>query len=101
MMTDIEGQIRELKAHLVELQLQRKYLDEKFIQLFKSAYQNSVDKEPDMESPVKIIAKHIKSLKTYNELRDVGLKLAQCVADEKNVSIGQIFEEIGISMKDE
>lgn len=54
-----------------------------------------------MESPVKIIAKHIKSLKTYNELRDVGLKLAQCVADEKNVSIGQIFEEIGISMKDE
>ncbi|SCV17007.1 uncharacterized protein CGFF_04568 [Nakaseomyces glabratus] len=89
MMTDIEGQIRELKAHLVELQLQRKYLDEKFIQLFKSA----VDKEPDMESPVKIIAKHIKSLKTYNELRDVGLKLVQCVADEKNVSMAKYLRK--------
>lgn len=51
-------------------------------------------------SPNDIISKHIKDLKEYNELRDAGLRMVQIVADEKKVSLREVVEEIGYSIKD-
>ncbi|SCU83188.1 LAMI_0C02322g1_1 [Lachancea mirantina] len=45
-------------------------------------------------------ARHIANLKTYNELRDTGLRLAQMIADEKACKIKDVFEEMGYEMSD-
>lgn len=49
----------------------------------------------------RIIERHIRDLKEYNELRDTGLRLVQIVSDDKKVSLKTIVEEIGYSIKDD
>lgn len=44
---------------------------------------------------------HIRRLKAYNELRDVGLRLTQLIADSKQCKQKDIFEEMGYTISDE
>ncbi|CAB4252343.1 similar to Saccharomyces cerevisiae YHR079C-A SAE3 Meiosis specific protein involved in DMC1- dependent meiotic recombination, forms heterodimer with Mei5p [Maudiozyma barnettii] len=44
---------------------------------------------------------HIQRLKNYNDLRDIGLRLTQLIADDKKCKMGEVFEEMGFSMLDE
>ncbi|KAG0669041.1 hypothetical protein C6P45_004181 [Maudiozyma exigua] len=44
---------------------------------------------------------HVKRLKTYNELRDIGLRLVQIIADDKKCTLKDVFEEMGDSMADD
>ncbi|CCK68883.1 Sae3p KNAG_0B04490 [Huiozyma naganishii CBS 8797] len=43
---------------------------------------------------------HIEQLKEYNELRDIGLRLLQLVADDKKCKIQDVVEEMGYELKD-
>lgn len=52
-------------------------------------------------SPNDIIGTHIKDLKAYNELRDAGLRMVQMVADDKKISLKEVVDEIGYSIKDD
>lgn len=52
-------------------------------------------------SPNDIISRHIKDLKEYNEIRDAGLRMVQIVADDKSISLKEVVEEIGYSIKDD
>lgn len=51
-------------------------------------------------SPEALVKDHISQLKTYNELRDAGLKLAQLIADQKMCKLKNVFEEMGFEMND-
>ncbi|EDO18648.1 hypothetical protein Kpol_1055p4 [Vanderwaltozyma polyspora DSM 70294] len=51
--------------------------------------------------PSEVVSTHIKTLKEYNELRDIGLKLVQIIADEKSCKMKEIFNEMGYSMFDD
>ncbi|CDF88790.1 ZYBA0S03-01992g1_1 [Zygosaccharomyces bailii CLIB 213] len=80
-----EAQLEELKAAKCRLQKEFEEL---------SAELSIVHKPKD------VIDLHIQRLKEYNELRDVGLRLTQLIADEKACKVKDVFEEMGYEVAD-
>ena len=52
-------------------------------------------------SPTDVVKAHIARLREYNELRDLGLRLAQIVSTDKRCSVKEVFAELGHSMNDD
>ncbi|CCH58123.1 hypothetical protein TBLA_0A03230 [Henningerozyma blattae CBS 6284] len=84
-MNDLKLEIESLKNHCDSLQLEYNELSKKY----------NINEDPKQLANLRI-----KLLKQYNELRDTGLKLVQLIAQERNLSIKEIFQEMDISMHD-
>ncbi|KAK9237979.1 Swi5-domain-containing protein [Lipomyces kononenkoae] len=80
----IKARIQEKQARLADLQ--KEYDD--YIKKLKS---------PD---PSQTIKQHIKLLKEYNEIRDVGLGLIGMIADTRAVRVADVMPEYGVSVGD-
>lgn len=52
----------------------------------------------DMMDPDKVVKQHIKQLKEYNELKDTALNLIQLIADQRQVRLGVVMDEIGVEL---
>ncbi|SMN18427.1 similar to Saccharomyces cerevisiae YHR079C-A SAE3 Meiosis specific protein involved in DMC1-dependent meiotic recombination, forms heterodimer with Mei5p [Maudiozyma saulgeensis] len=89
----MEQQLERLKNEIKSLESQYDNLREDFSNL--SAAQNLNQEANDVKKL------HIRRLKNYNDLRDIGLRLTQLIADDKKCKMGEVFEEMGFSMLDE
>ncbi|KAK9390267.1 Swi5-domain-containing protein [Lipomyces mesembrius] len=80
----IKARIQEKQARLADLQ--KEYDD--YIKKLKSS------------DPAQTIKRHIKLLKEYNEIRDVGLGLIGMIADTRGVRVADVMPEYGVSVGD-
>ncbi|ODV87132.1 hypothetical protein CANARDRAFT_188405, partial [[Candida] arabinofermentans NRRL YB-2248] len=53
-----------------------------------------LNESSDIDYSEAIVRKHIKSLKKYNDLKDVALSLVSMIATQKNVKVSDILEEM-------
>lgn len=49
-----------------------------------------------------MVAKHVKLLREYNQIKDVGQQLMGMVAEKRGVTVGSLYEtrEFGVGPKD-
>lgn len=80
--------IIKLKTTLKEIQTEHANL--------KVSLGHDLDKDFDITSYEKETRKHIRQLKTYNELKDISMNLIQMIADQKQTTIRKVMDEMGI-----
>ncbi|AQZ09748.1 SAE3 (YHR079C-A) [Zygosaccharomyces parabailii] len=103
-----EAQLEELKAAKSRLQKEFEELSAElsmYVMLSKTyekipKYYSIILTIRSVYKPKEVIDLHIQRLKEYNELRDVGLRLTQLIADEKSCKVKDVFEEMGHEMAD-
>ncbi|KAK1525712.1 uncharacterized protein CCOS01_08130 [Colletotrichum costaricense] len=59
-------------------------------------------KEREFEEASAVVAKHVKLLRQYNQIKDVGQQLMGMVAEKRGVTVGSLYEtrEFGVGPKD-
>lgn len=84
----------------VELEKRIESLEKKLNDLKQEHFKLSTDLNPDgIITHVdydKEMQKHIRQLKTYNELKDLSMKLIQLIADQRQLTLQAIMNEMGI-----
>ncbi|AQZ16332.1 SAE3 (YHR079C-A) [Zygosaccharomyces parabailii] len=103
-----EAQLEELKAAKCRLQKEFEELSAElsmYVTLSKTYQKILKDYSliliiKSVHKPKDVIDLHIQRLKEYNELRDVGLRLTQLIADEKACKVKDVFEEMGYEVAD-
>ncbi|UQC84043.1 uncharacterized protein CLUP02_09539 [Colletotrichum lupini] len=60
------------------------------------------EKEKEFEEASAVVAKHVKLLREYNQIKDVGQQLMGMVAEKRGVTVGSLYEtrEFGVGPKD-
>ncbi|KAK1725175.1 Swi5-domain-containing protein [Colletotrichum acutatum] len=61
-----------------------------------------VQKDEEFEEASAVVAKHVKLLREYNQIKDVGQQLMGMVAEKRGVTVGSLYEtrEFGVEPKD-
>ncbi|KAF4785402.1 hypothetical protein HER10_EVM0006033 [Colletotrichum scovillei] len=56
----------------------------------------------ELEEASAVVAKHVKLLREYNQIKDVGQQLMGMVAEKRGVTVGSLYEtrEFGVGPKD-
>ncbi|KXH25600.1 hypothetical protein CNYM01_00381 [Colletotrichum nymphaeae SA-01] len=59
-------------------------------------------KDKELEEASAVVAKHVKLLREYNQIKDVGQQLMGMVAEKRGVTVGSLYEtrEFGVGPKD-
>ncbi|CCF39882.1 hypothetical protein CH063_10595 [Colletotrichum higginsianum] len=59
-------------------------------------------KEKDFEEASAVVARHVKLLREYNEMKDAAQQLMGMVAEKRGVTVGSLYEtgEFGVGPKD-
>ncbi|KAK1708560.1 DNA repair protein [Colletotrichum lupini] len=59
-------------------------------------------KEKEFEEASAVVAEHVKLLREYNQIKDVGQQLMGMVAEKRGVTVGSLYEtrEFGVGPKD-
>ncbi|KAI3547070.1 hypothetical protein CTAM01_14909 [Colletotrichum tamarilloi] len=60
------------------------------------------NKDKEFEEASAVVAKHVKLLREYNQIKDVGQQLMGMVAEKRGVTVGSLYEtrEFGVGPKD-
>ncbi|KAK0372605.1 hypothetical protein CLIM01_10048 [Colletotrichum limetticola] len=75
--------------------------DDSMISHFNPTNQDC-EKDKEFEQASATVAKHVKLLREYNQIKDVGQQLMGMVAEKRGVTVGSLYEtrEFGIGPKD-
>ncbi|KAI8246895.1 DNA repair protein SWI5-like protein [Colletotrichum sp. SAR 10_99] len=59
-------------------------------------------KDKEFEEASAVVARHVKLLREYNEIKDVGQQLMGLVAENRGATVGSLYEtgEFGVGPKD-
>ncbi|OLN96710.1 DNA repair protein SWI5-like protein [Colletotrichum chlorophyti] len=59
-------------------------------------------KDLEFEEASAVVARHMRLLREYNEIKDVGQQLMGMVAEKRSVTVGSLYEtgEFGVGPKD-
>ncbi|KAK1529883.1 hypothetical protein CPAR01_12195 [Colletotrichum paranaense] len=59
-------------------------------------------KDEEFEEASAVVAKHVRLLREYNQIKDVGQQLMGMVAEKRGVTVGSLYEtrEFGVGSKD-
>lgn len=87
----LEAKIEKLQDHLKDLKAQHQELK---TELNISA---DDDVQASVESYQNEMKHHITQLKHYNELKDTSMRLIQLIADQRQVTLRTIMDEMGIN----
>ncbi|OHF03879.1 hypothetical protein CORC01_00741 [Colletotrichum orchidophilum] len=68
----------------------------------QSGLADSMDENKEFEKASAVVAKHVKLLREYNEIKDVGQQLMGMVAEKRGVTVGSLYVtgEFGVGPKD-
>jgi DNA repair protein Swi5/Sae3 len=102
-----QSQISTIQSQLVATQAK---LDDTLAKLQKPLSTNTAKFPPGLGSPQNqadtqaqaeaIVKRHIKLLRTYNEIKDVGQGLMGLIADARGVRLKEVMEEMGAEEND-
>ncbi|KAH0430433.1 hypothetical protein CcaCcLH18_07813 [Colletotrichum camelliae] len=62
----------------------------------------TTSKDKEFEEASAVVARHVKLLREYNEIKDVGQQLMGLVAENRGATVGSLYEtgEFGVGPKD-
>ncbi|KAF9869837.1 duf1337 domain-containing protein [Colletotrichum karsti] len=68
----------------------------------KDAVADAAKKDKEFEEASAVVARHVRLLREYNEMKDVGQQLMGLVAENRGVTVGSLYEtgEFGVGPKD-
>ncbi|KAF4815950.1 DNA repair protein SWI5-like protein [Colletotrichum siamense] len=68
----------------------------------REAGDEATKKDKEFEEASAVVARHVKLLREYNEIKDVGQQLMGLVAENRGATVGSLYEtgEFGVGPKD-
>ncbi|KAJ3948809.1 hypothetical protein N0V92_012963 [Colletotrichum tropicale] len=68
----------------------------------REAGDEAAKKDKEFEEASAVVARHVKLLREYNEIKDVGQQLMGLIAENRGATVGSLYEtgEFGVGPKD-